>query len=106
MFRPAGNNQPAGWAAMAGMPSARNELAAAAVGDVIYTLGGKVNSQSLSTVEAFHTAPPFDFSVSSGGSGGSGGGGSSSPTVSWQSLSPAIAGINGSGSRKLEPWWK
>ena len=96
MFRPAGNGQPAGWAAMSAMPSARNELAAAAVGDVIYTLGGKVNGQSLATVEAFHTPPPFDFMVSSGGSGG-GGGGSSLPTVSWQTSSPSIAGITGSG---------
>jgi N-acetylneuraminic acid mutarotase len=98
MFRPAGNGQPAGWAAMASMPTGRNELAAAAVGDVVYAIGGQSNNVSLATVEAFHTPPPFDFSVSSGGSsGGGGGGGSSLPTVSWQSTNTAIAGINSSG---------
>ena len=102
MFRPAGssqpggNVQPAGWAAMASMPTGRGELAVAAVGDVVYAIGGQVNSLGIATVEAFSTPPPFDFQVSSGGAS-SGGGGSSLPTVTWQSTSPSIAGINSSG---------
>ena len=95
MFRPASNQQPAGWAALGLMPTARGELAAAAVGDVVYAIGGRASGQTLmpARVEALSTPPPFDLFVSSGG----GGGGFSLPTVSWQSTDASIVGISSSG---------
>jgi N-acetylneuraminic acid mutarotase len=95
MFRPTGA-LPTGWAFLASMPG-RGQFGVAAVGDVVYVLGGQAigGSTQLSTVEAFSTPPPSNFIVSSGGGGG--GGGSSLPTVSWQSTSPSIASISSSG---------
>ena len=97
MFRPVGP-QPTGWAAMAAMPTGRGELGVAAVGDVVYAIGGLLAGGSTATgaVESFSTPPPGDLSVTSG-SGGGGGGLSSPPTVQWQSTSLSVAGITSFG---------
>ena len=95
MFRPVGP-QPTGWAAMAAMPTGRGELGVAAVGDVVYAIGGLLAGGSTATgaVESFSTPPPGDLSVASGsGSGGS----NSLPTVQWQSTSLSVAGITSFG---------
>lgn len=99
MFRPVIGTLPTGWSVLGGMPTGRGALGAAAVGDVVYVLGGTANGQPLATAEAFSTPPPTDLSVSSGGSGSGGGGGSSSlPSVQWQSTNLAVATINSSGT--------
>jgi N-acetylneuraminic acid mutarotase len=97
MFRPTGA-LPTGWVALAMMPTGRGQSGVAAVGDVVYAIGGLVPGGSTATavVEAFSTPPPGDFTVSQGGGGG-GGGGSSLPTVSWQSTNASVAGISTSG---------
>jgi N-acetylneuraminic acid mutarotase len=100
IYRPSVGQSPDGWAVMASMPTGRGELAVAAVGDVIYAMGGLLTGGSTQTaaVEAFSVAPPSNFSVSSGSAGGSGGGGSSLPTVSWQSSDQSVATTNSSGT--------
>jgi hypothetical protein len=81
------------------MPTPRSQAAAAAIGDVIYVIGGQGNGPSpqagLSTLEAFSILAPDQFSVSSGSSGG----GTGTPQVTWR-LSPAtgVATISPSGN--------
>jgi N-acetylneuraminic acid mutarotase len=100
MFRPTGT-QPTGWAGLALMPTSRGQLAVAAVGDVVYAIGGQLPGGSTTTavVEAFSTPLPSNFTVSSGsgGSGGSGGGGFTLPTVQWSSADASIASIDSFG---------
>ena len=102
MFRPAGifqgGPQPDGWSSLASMPTARGELAAAAVGNVVYAIGGHAGTQVLATVESFSAPRPQDLTINTGtGSGGSGSGGGGSLTVQWQSSNPSIAGVSASG---------
>jgi N-acetylneuraminic acid mutarotase len=87
MYRPASGVQPDGWAALAGMPTARARAAAALVGDVLYVMGGQtgfpVPTTAADALEAFSLPSPSFFSLSQGNVGSS-----ALPTVSWR-LSPA-----------------
>ena len=96
MFRLAISPQlPAGWSTLGGMPTARGQFGAAAVGDVVYVIGGQTNGVPVTTVEAFSAPPPSDLLVGAGSGGG--GGGSSLPSVQWQSLNTGVATVNASG---------
>jgi hypothetical protein len=93
MFRPTGS-QPSGWAGLPPMPTSRGQLGVAAVGDVVYAIGGLLTGGSTPTavVEAFSAPLPSNFFVTSGGGGGSG-----LPTVQWSSSNQSVAGISSSG---------
>jgi len=98
LYRPASGQQVDGWAALSGMPTPRGEAAAAAVGDVIYVIGGQgsgIAQAGVNTVEAFSILEPDQFTVSQGSSGG---GSSGNPTVIWR-VSPGngVATISSSG---------
>ncbi|MGE3404784.1 MAG: kelch repeat-containing protein [Vicinamibacterales bacterium] len=94
MYRPSAQAGGDGWAALAYMPTGRAHLAAAVVGDVLYTVGGLApgTAVALATLEAFSTPPPGDFQVSQGGAQGGG-----LPEVSWSSTQPAIATVDANG---------
>jgi len=92
MFRPATNQQPAGWAALARMPSPRGDAAAAAVGTDIYVTGGQAGGQAIAPapLEVLSAPPPSDFAVNTGAS-------NALPTPQWSSTNTSVAGITSGG---------
>ena len=91
VYYPAANSRPEGWALVGSMPTARSFVAAAAVNDVVYAIGGMTGGSpgaGLSTMEALSTPPFGDLST---------GQGSTLPTVQWQSSNRSVASIDSSG---------
>jgi hypothetical protein len=87
------------WSGVGSMLTARSQLGAAVVGDVIYALGGMVPGSNptveFDTNEALSTPPVNTYAP---GGSGSGGGFNALPTVQWQSTNPSIAGIDAGGN--------
>lgn len=86
--------RPEYWSGPASILTSRSQLAAAAVGDVIYAIGGTVPGLNpttvLNTTEAFSTPPVNTFAPN--------GPGDSLPSVLWESTNTTVASVDSGGN--------
>jgi hypothetical protein len=95
VYYPQHGNQMEGWAWLGSIPTARAELAAAVVGDLVYAIGGHTGGNSpLPGVPALDVLSVLPFGHLQTGFGGT----SNVPTVQWSSSNPAVATIDASGN--------
>lgn len=95
VYYPLSPAQQEGWAWLGSIPTARAELAAAVVGDVVYAIGGHTGGAppipGLATLDVLSVLPFGHLQTGFGGT-------SSVPTVQWSSSNPTVAAIDASGN--------